>query len=97
MSAEDSRMSRSAWLGLAVLWVAAIASALGVVHARHESRKAFIDLQELYAERDELDIDWDRLLIEQSTWATHARIEQIARERIKMRVPDPAEIVILRK
>lgn len=97
MKAEDSRMSRSAWLGLAVLWVAAILSALGVVHARHESRKAFIDLQALYAERDELDIDWDRLLIEQSTWATHARIEQIARERIKMRVPDPAEIVILRK
>ena len=97
MKAEDSRMSRSAWLGLVVLWVAVVASALGVVHARHESRKAFIDLQALYSERDELDIDWDRLLIEQSTWATHARIEQIARERIKMRVPDPAAIVILRK
>lgn len=96
MSAEDRGISRSAWLGIALLWAAVISSALGVVHARHESRKAFIVLQALYAERDELDIDWDRLLIEQSTWATHARVEQMARTRLKMRVPDPAEIEIVR-
>lgn len=87
---------RSAWLGVLLLWVMTAASALGVVHTRHEARKAFIELQDLYAQRDALDIDWDRLLIEQSTWATHARIEQLARERLEMRVPDPAEIVILR-
>ena len=80
----------------AVLWLAAGASALAVVYARHEARKAFTALQALNAERDALDIDWDRLLIEQSTWATHARIEQIARDRLKMRVPDPNEIVIVR-
>lgn len=96
MSAGTHSVSRSAWLGVAVVWLAVVASALAVVYARHESRKAFIELQALYAERDELDIDWDRLLIEQSTWATHARIEQIARERLRMRVPDPAEIVIVR-
>ncbi|NNF50922.1 MAG: cell division protein FtsL [Gammaproteobacteria bacterium] len=94
--AEHDGLSRSAWLGLVLLWAGTISSALGVVYARHESRKAFINLQALYDERDELDIDWDRLLIEQSTWATHARIEQMARQRLKMRVPDPAEIVILR-
>jgi len=96
MTAERQGLSRSAWFGLALLWAGAIMSALGVVYARHESRKAFITLQALYDERDELDIDWDRLLIEQSTWATHARIEQMARQRLKMRVPDPSEIVILR-
>ncbi len=61
----------------------------------HEARKAFTALQGLSAERDQLDIEWDRLLLEQSTWATHARIEQISRERLKMRVPDPAQIVIV--
>lgn len=96
MSPEVNGMSRSAWLGVIALWAGVIFSALGVVHARHESRKAFIELQTLYLERDELDIDWDRLLIEQSTWATHARIEQMARTRLKMRVPDPVEIVIVR-
>lgn len=91
-----SGVTRSGWLGMALLWAAGIASALGVVYARHEARKAFTELQGLYAERDALDIDWDRLLIEQSTWATHARIEQLARERLDMQVPDPAAVVIVR-
>ncbi len=91
-----NKVSRGSWAALVLLWSGAIASALGVVYARHESRKAFIELQELFSQRDELDIDWDRLLIEQSTWATHARIEQIARERLNMRVPDPADVVIVR-
>lgn len=97
MSARAQDFSRIRWLGLALLWLAVTASALGVVYARHESRKAFIALQSLYSERDQLDIQWDRLLIEQSTWATHARIEQMARERLDMRVPDPSEIVIVRQ
>lgn len=96
MSTEAHDLSRSAWLALALLWAATAASALAVVSARHEARKSFIALQALYTARDELDIEWDRLLIEQSTWATHARIEQMASKRLKMRVPDPAEIVIVR-
>lgn len=91
-----NKLSRTAWLGVALVWAATAGSALGVVYARHEARKAFIELQGLYSARDALDIDWDRLLIEQSTWATHARIEQLARERLGMRVPDPAAVVIVR-
>ena len=79
-----------------LVWLAALGSGVAVVYARHEARKAFILLQSLTDARDELAIEWDRLLIEQSTWATHARIEQIAREQLNMRVPDPENIVIVR-
>lgn len=83
-------------LVLLLVWLGVMGSGFLVVYARHEARKAFTALQTLNAERDELDIEWDRLLIEQSTWATHARIEQISREQMNMRLPDPEEIVIVR-
>lgn len=78
------------------LWAAVFAAAVGTVYARHEARKLFVELQRLQAERDELDIDWGRLRLEQSTHATHARIETVARDDLAMSVPAPADIVILR-
>ena len=55
-----------------------VMSALAMIYTKHESRKLFIELEQLTAERDELNIEWGQLQIEQSTWATHARIEKLA-------------------
>lgn len=84
-------------LGAVAAWVAVLAIALATVHARHDARKLFVELQQLQQERDELDIDWGRLRLEQSTHATHALIENVAREQLQMSVPGAAEIVILRE
>jgi cell division protein FtsL len=35
--------------------------------------------------------------LEQSTWASHARIERLANTELKMVVPDPAMIVIVKQ
>lgn len=78
-----------------VLVAATVSSAIGIVFARHEARRLFIDLQQLNAKRDELNIEWGRLQIEHSTWANPGRIEQIARERLMMADPDPASVVIV--
>jgi cell division protein FtsL len=78
-----------------VLAVLVLASAVSVVYARHDARQLFIQLQQLTAERDALNIDWGRLQIEHSTWASPGRVEQIARERLGMREPDPASVVIV--
>lgn len=72
-----------------------LASAIGVVVTKHQSRKLFVELEALNGERDELNIDWGRLQLEQSTWSTHGRIEQVARERLDMRLPTPAETMIV--
>jgi cell division protein FtsL len=88
--------SRRADALLAVLLaVLVLASAVSVVYARHDARQLFIELQQLTAERDTLNIDWGRLQIEHSTWASPGRVEQIARERLGMREPDPARVVIV--
>lgn len=78
-----------------LLAVLVLASAVSVVYARHDARQLFIELQQLTAERDTLNIDWGRLQIEHSTWASPGRVEQIARERLGMREPDPARVVII--
>ena len=78
-----------------VLVVAVMASAIGSVYAKHESRKLFTELQELTIERDRLEVDWGKLQIEQSTWSTHARVEQMAREQMDMRAPAPGQISLI--
>lgn len=62
-------------------------SALEVVVARHEARKLFVEIQALEKIRDNLNEEWTRLLLEQSTWATDARIETVARNELGMKVP----------
>ena len=79
-----------AGLGLLVL-----ASGIAAVYAKHQSRKLFVELQALTAERDRLDLDWGRLELEASTQANHARVEQLARSELGMRLPDPREIQLV--
>jgi cell division protein FtsL len=89
-------MSSAAWrLAVAVLWVAVLGSALGVVYAKHEARNRFNELQKLTRERDDLDIEWGQLQLEQSTWATHGRVERVAREELRMVIPQANELRIV--
>lgn len=79
---------------LGLLLVMVVSSAVAVVYARHESRKQFVELQQLSRERDELDIEWGRLQLEQGAWSAHGRIERIAREKLNMRLPVANNTVI---
>lgn len=81
---------------LAALAVTVAGSAVAAVHARHEARQLFIELQDLNRTRDELNIEWRQLQIERSTWAAHARVEQLAREKLSMDVPRPGAIQVVR-
>lgn len=78
-----------------VLALAVMASALGVVYSKHESRRLFVALQGLESQRDDMNIDWGRLQLEQSTWATHGRIAGKANEKLNMVVPDMDTITIV--
>ena len=80
---------------LVVLVVAVVASALAVVHARHQHRLLFVELSRLENVRDELEIDFGRLQLEQATWAEANRIDQVARERLGMTFPSDDEIVVV--
>ncbi|HLU13673.1 MAG TPA: cell division protein FtsL [Arenimonas sp.] len=82
-------------LATVVLVVAVLASALGVVWARHQHRQAYIALSSLERERDELNIEFGRLQLEQATWSEANRIEQVAGTRLGMRFPTDDDIVVV--
>ncbi len=77
------------------LLLAVLASGIGVVYAKYISRKHFVALQALLAERDAADVEWGRLQLEQSTWGTHGRVERLARKRLDMHMPRAHEVVII--
>jgi cell division protein FtsL len=78
-----------------VLLGAVVVSALAVVHGRHRHRQLFVQLSELESQRDELDIEFGRLQLEQATWADPNRIEQIARGPLGMKYPEAADLRVV--
>ena len=81
---------------LVVLIVANVVSALAIAHARHRHRQAFVQLSRLEKARDELDIEFGRLQLEQATWAERNRNPPVARARLGMKFPEGADIVVIR-
>jgi cell division protein FtsL len=80
----------------ALLLFAAVASALGVVWTRHESRVLFVQLTQLQNQRDDLNIEYGRLELEQATYAEPRRIDDEARQKLGMVDPRPQDIRLLR-
>lgn len=81
-------------LNVALLAVLVVC-ALSLVTSRHQARKLFVDLEREQAQTRAYDIEYGQLQIEQSTWAMPARIEKIARERLRMRLPGPASVEVI--
>ena len=69
--------------------------ALGLVTSQHKARKLFVELEREQTLAKQLDVEWGQLQLEQSTWARHARIDKLARERLHMSVPDAKRIQIV--
>lgn len=71
-------------LVISMLAIVVVISALGVVYAKHQSRKLFVELNTLETERDRLNVEWGQLQLELNTWAAHGRIENKARKNLGM-------------
>ena len=84
-------MSRLSLLALVIL----AACALGLVTSQHQARKLFAELEREQARAAELEVEHGQLQLEASTWARHARIERVARERLQMRSPEARRLQIL--
>lgn len=89
-------MSQPNITAVALLGLAVAVSATGVVYAKYASRKQFLELESIRTKRDAMEVEWGRLQLEQSTWATHGRVEKIARERLDMRIPAVEEVKVIR-
>lgn len=93
------------WLGFKILsrqWsmlllvLAILLTSFAVVYVRDFHRRQFGEYQQMQHYFADMQIERGRLLLEQSTWATQARIQQLAEERLDMMVPAPNQIVIVK-
>ncbi len=83
---------------VALLLISAVlGSGIELVYTQHQSRQLFIELQALHAHRDELDIEWELLQLEESTLNTESVVDQMAHSRLNMLLPHPDTVVYVRR
>ena len=73
-----------------LLLLVVVASALALVHTQYESRRLFMALEVERKEATRLEVENDRLQVEQRAQATPQRVEKIARQQLQMRMVSPA-------
>lgn len=77
------------------LGVSAVACAIGVVAAQHQSRRLYTEFEQEVEQMHRLETEWNLLQLEQSTWAAHGRVEKIAKDKLQMRPPPNGSVVML--
>jgi cell division protein FtsL len=77
------------------LWLGVLGSAAGAIYSKHRARELFVELERLNQRRDNLEIEWGQLQLEQSAWSTHAFVESVASAKLHMAMPPPREIEIV--
>jgi cell division protein FtsL len=78
-----------------LLLAALIACALALVTSQHQGRKLYVELQKEQELARQLEVEWGQLQLEQSTWATHARVEKLAIQSLGMRVPPASRLQVV--
>ena len=79
------------------LWFAVLATSAGVVYVSYGGRMQFAELDRQIAERDRLNIEWNRLQLEQGTYTTPGFVEQVAINKLHMAAPVPSEVRLVQK
>lgn len=79
-----------------LLLILVIACALGVVTSQHKARKLFVDLQYEKERAQQMDVEWGKLQLEQSTLVMPARVEKLARQQLQMHLPSSDQMHLVR-
>lgn len=88
VSTQGSSVGRPLLWGNVCAGLLLLASAFAVIHSTHACRELYTQLQTLEARQWHLQEDYGRLLLEESTWASHYRVEKVARGELGMAEPD---------
>ena len=73
-----------------VLLFAVVASAIYLVNIQYESRRLYTELNKAQSEERRLEGEFERLQVEKRAQATSARVDKLAREKLQMRLVQPA-------
>jgi cell division protein FtsL len=84
------------FLGMSILISALLVSALLVIHKKYNSRLIFIEIQKHEKLLDQYEVAWGQLQLELTTLAEQNRVEQIAREQLKLVLPAREKIIYIK-
>ena len=79
-----------------LLYLMVLISAMAVILSSHHNRQQVIALESLMQEKDELDVEWRNLVLEQRALTEHNRIESLVKKQLNMRRPTPEQEVVVR-
>ena len=80
---------------LGILVIAVVLSCMAVIDSAFQYRRLFNEHQVLVKQSDDLQVEWSQLLLEESAWASHSRIDAQARGKLEMVVPSASDIEIV--
>ncbi len=80
----------------ALLLAAVVMCALSVVTSQHKARKLYIELQKEKERAQQMEVEWGQLQLEQSTWATPARVEKVAVQQLRMQLPNSGQVQFIK-
>jgi cell division protein FtsL len=78
-----------------LLLVLILLSAFAVVYLKDLNRRVFIQYQDLARSNQQAQVDWSKLLLEDSTLAAQANVQKNASERLYMMTPEAKDIVLV--
>ncbi|MFP6806869.1 MAG: cell division protein FtsL [Pseudomonadales bacterium] len=90
-------MSRLEHLAIVLIVSVFIGSSVGVIYSAHMTRALYSSMQSLQSKQDDLESEYEKLLLEQSAWAGYTRVDQIAREELGMTAPAAENLVVVRR
>lgn len=96
-SIGNKRLSRlwSNVMVMGILFSAVLGSAFMVVHQSFEYRQDYRRFNQLLRDKEELNAEWGRLLIEQQTFGATAQIGSRAVMQLRMYTPPAAQTVVI--
>jgi len=86
---------RRSWFFVAAVALLVVLSAISVIYSTYQTRKLVAEFQQLQNMRNDMEVEWGQLLLEQSTWGSFNRVERLASKQLKMIVPEPNKIVMV--
>ncbi|MBL6985697.1 MAG: cell division protein FtsL [Gammaproteobacteria bacterium] len=89
-------MAISRYLGLSGLILVLVVSALAVIYSKYQSRLIFIDIQKQERALDQYEVEWGQLQLELTTLAEQNRVEQVAREQLKLVMPLREKVIYIK-
>lgn len=89
-------MAIGRYLGIGGMILVLLISALGVIYSKYHSRLIFIEIQKQERALDQYEVEWGQLQLELTTLAEQNRVEQVAREQLKLVMPLREKIIYIK-